>query len=138
MENPCIFLTACKRVADCAGVFKRWGTPWTACLSITGLSHRDKNPCTPTDNMKSPHVPGWWDEARAPEENPCRQGEKMQTPHRAGRPGGPSSCDATVLTSLNSEINICNTAANTRLLALSKPRLELCHLCFRQNKLYRK
>ncbi|MDF4321764.1 hypothetical protein P3377_24610, partial [Vibrio parahaemolyticus] len=56
---------------------ERQGTPWTGHQTITGLTHRDRQPFTltftPTDNLESPinlHVFGLWEEAGVPGENP--------------------------------------------------------------------
>ena len=57
---------------------QRWGSPWTSCHFITGLTYRDKQPSTPTftprGNLEWPinlltcslHVFGLWEEARLP------------------------------------------------------------------------
>ena len=68
---------------------ERQGTPWTGHQTITGLTHRDRQPFTltftPTANLESPinlHVFGLWEEAGVPGENPRRYEENAQTPHR--------------------------------------------------------
>ena len=54
-----------------------WGTPWTGRQTITGRTHRDRQPFmltfTPMGNLESTinlHVFGLWEEAGEPGENP--------------------------------------------------------------------
>jgi len=67
--------------------------PWTDRQTITGLTHRDRQPFTLTftsmDNLESPinlHVFGMWEEAGVPRENPHWHRENMQTLHMRAPP----------------------------------------------------
>lgn len=73
-----------------SGLKLSWGerqsTPWKGHQSITGLTHGERQPFTPSVNLELPinfmNVFGLSEETGVLRENLHRDGEKMEIPHR--------------------------------------------------------